>query len=128
MVKGEFLTDIRRAVVDADDFSIRGCVAVFQSALGNAFQNGLGEEFSVDEKVQVAGDGFYFGNSGGQLDFGGQVFSDLLGSFVQGLCQSKAGKGKVAVFRVVRNRDECFGLILFKHTRCGDGFGDFFVK
>ena len=60
MVEGEFLTDVRGAVVDADNLAIRCGVAVFQTLGGDFVERRLGEKSAVDEEVEVTIHGFNF--------------------------------------------------------------------
>ena len=71
MVEGEFLTDVRGAVVDADNLAIRCGVAVFQTLGGDFVEGRLGEESAVDEEVEVTVYGFNFRKTCRELNLGG---------------------------------------------------------
>ena len=71
MVEGEFLTDVRGAVVDADNLAIRCGVAVFQTLGGDFVEGRLGEESAVDEEVEVTVHGFNFRKTCRELNLGG---------------------------------------------------------
>ena len=71
MVEGKFLTDVRGAVVDADNLAIRCGVAVCETLGGDFVEGGLGEESAVDEEVEVTVYGFNLGKPCRELNLGG---------------------------------------------------------
>ena len=70
VMEGEFLTDVRRTVVDADNLAIRCCVAVFQTLGGDFVERRLGEETAVNKEVEVAVYSFNFRKSCRELNLG----------------------------------------------------------